>query len=118
MIEEFRKKRAELWKVDLSIFDAPLDIVEMFEYNWHNKISLFEYQGKWGYCLRVWTGDVAGVFYGPFFSFCDPYPSRFDALAGAVDEFLAHCEGSKHKITPKLIIWARSLITPQQLKLI
>lgn len=115
--ENFRKRRANLWSVEIAALDNPIEIAEKFQYDILNEIRLFEYQGQWGYCLRVWAGDTAGVFYGPFLSFCDPYSDRMAALTGAVDELLECCVGSTRKSTGSMVAWAKSLVLPGQLRM-
>lgn len=115
----FHHRRAELWGITLDEIDTvPLTIRETLEYNWRNKIGLFRFRGQWGFCLHVWPGDVAGEFYGPRFSFCDPFPDRMTALESAVNKMLVTCRKSKRPEARRMADWAVNLITPQQLRLI
>lgn len=118
--EKFRKRRADLWCITVDELDTPLTIIETLEYNWSNKIDLFVYDEKWSYCMHVWPprGDVTGHFYGPRFSFCDPYPDRLTALESAVNKMLTIYAKSNHRETKYLVEWAKSLILPTQLRLI
>ncbi len=114
----FRKRRAALWGADLDELDTMQTVSEMLEYNWSNRICLFEFRGKWGFCLHVWPGDVAGEFYGAWLSVCDPYENRQTTLEAAVDRMLEAYMRSNRPEAKNLIWWAKSLITPQQLRLI
>ena len=118
--EKFRKRRAALWCITVGELDTiTLTISESLEYNWRNKIGLFVYDKKWSYCLHVWPGgDVAGQFYGPHFSFCDPYPERQTALESAVNKMLAVYGESNRHGTKHLADWAKSLILPTQMSLL
>lgn len=113
----FCKRRAALWGGNLDDLDAPQTVRETLEYNWSNRICLFEFRGKWGFCLHVWPGDVAGEFYGAWLSSCDPYPNRQIVLENAVRKMLETYEKSNRRETKRLIAWAKSLITPKQLSL-
>lgn len=114
----FRKRRAALWEVTLDEFDTLQTIIEVLEYNWANKISLFTFRDKWSYCLHVWPGDVGGEFYGPSFSLCDPFPDRQSAIENAVEKMQITYKKSQRAEAKKMLAWAFSLITPQQLRLL
>lgn len=94
----------------------PPPIVEVLE--WRSKtrkhdyarINLFIFNEKWGYCLNV-AERGSGRHYGPFLKFCDPYPSRQDAVLAAAREVMSIANG------PELRAWARSLTKPVQLEL-
>ena len=113
----FRSRRATLWGITLDEYDTLQTIIEVLEHDWANKISLFTFRGRWSYCLHVWPGDVAGEFYGPWFASCDPYPDRQTAIENAVGKMLKTYEKSNRRETKRLIAWAKSLITPQQLRM-
>ncbi len=117
-INSFRNRRTELWNITIDEMDTiVLTISETLEYDWRNRISLFQFRGKWGFCMHVWPGDEAGEFYGPRFSFCDPYPDRMAAIAAAVDKMLNIYKKSRRKEAKYMIIWAKSLLEPKQLRM-
>ena len=94
----------------------PIPIVESLAWRgkpeWHRAtISLFTFNGMWGYCPSVTTRD-RGFDYGSFLKFCNPHPTRQAAIAAAADEISSKVQDNK------LIRWARSLAEPQQLSLL
>lgn len=112
-------RRADIWSVSIEDIEGEKNIVETVEYDSSNKIHLFEFKRKWGYCLHIWPQPYErGIFFGPLLVFCDPHPHRHAALVAAVN-FLAECyRRSKKTETKKVLEWAKSLITPKQLRLI
>lgn len=124
LIRKVHKRRALLWgSDDPADADRWHEIVETLrppgedEDSDANMIRLFVFREQWGYCLRVMVGTLhAGCGYGPLLSFCDPYSTRYEALCAASAKVLKYCEhGDPHS---KMIAkWARSLVTPQQLKM-
>lgn len=122
LIHKIRKRRALLWgSDDPGDADRWHEIVETLrppgEDSGANTIRLFVFREQWGYCLHLWVGNVAGMGYGPFLSFCDPYPTRHEALCAASAEVLKYCEHSDPH-SKMIAKWATSLVTPQQLSIL
>lgn len=82
------------------------------------KIRLFTYNDQYGYCLSIrlkgqWS------FYGPFLGFSDPYPTRRLALDAASLKIIQTAQEHGDPAEKRRVgAWAKSLITPKQLRLI
>ncbi len=82
------------------------------------KIKLFTYNGQYGFCLdirleRQWST------YGPFSGFSDPYPTRRLALDAASLKVIQTAQEHGNPTEKRRVIaWAKSLITPKQLRLL
>ena len=82
------------------------------------KIRLFTYNGQYGFCLNIRLKGQWSA-YGPFFGFSDPHPTSRLALDAAIIKIIktAQEHGSPAE-KRKVVAWAKSLITPKQLRLI
>ena len=99
----------------------PLDEVVSPEFN-NSTIGLFQLNEFWGYTLTV-NLTHASMGYKGFLMFCEPHPTRFEALEAATESVLKYI----HRDVPHtqedeaLIIrldrWVQSLLLPQQLTL-
>lgn len=82
------------------------------------KIRLFTYNGQYGYCLDIRLKGQWSA-YGPFLGFSDPYPTHRLALDAAslkiIQAAQEHGDPAEKRRVGK---WAKSLITPKQLRLI
>ena len=85
----------------------------------NEEIRLFTLNGQWGFSMDI-DGGNEGWGYLSFLKFCEPYPTREDALRGAVryieESFArAHVKDSHSKA---VLAWAQSLCqASMQLKL-
>ena len=87
----------------------PIHISEVLRFDRNNLIRLFEFNGKWSFCLTITPKRSEGVHYGPFLKFCDPYPDRQTALEAARDKIVERCEDGP------VIAWAKYISGPQQI---
>jgi len=71
---------------------------------------LFTFNDLWGYCLNV-RGKEFGWRYGPLFKFCEPYPTREDAVIAAGNAIYKYLTtGNNHgRVDSKLKTWAKGL---------
>ena len=82
------------------------------------KIRLFTYNGQYGYCLDIHLEGQWSL-YGPFLGFSDPYPTSWLALDAASLKVIQTAQEHGNPTEKRRVIaWAKSLITPKQLRLI
>lgn len=75
------------------------------------KVRLFVFNGRWGYSLD-YIGGHQGFSYGNFLKFCNPHPTRIDALVDVPNALRR-----RRNVAPEVIRWAQTLSEPQQMTL-
>ena len=80
------RRSSEKWGLDY-VHEEAIPITEVLKAEdgaRRNQIQLFEFNDKWGFCLCI-NGRKRGVIYGAFLKFCNPYPTRDEALRAALE---------------------------------
>jgi hypothetical protein len=94
--------------------EEPIPTVETHQYEKDRvrcRVHVFTFNGRWGFSLG-YTDARQGFDYGNFLKFCQPHPSRVDALAAAAAEL-----AQRRDVAPDVLRWAEALSRPQQLAL-
>jgi hypothetical protein len=76
----------------------------------YTEISLVTLNGRYSFTV-CYQWQTRGCGYLPFLKFCDPYPTRTEALDAALAEL------KNAKPPPEVQAWIRTLAEPQQLSL-
>ena len=99
------KRSSEKWGLDY-VHEEAIPITEVLKAEdgaRRNQVKLFEFNGRWGFCLHI-NGRKRGMIYGAFLKFCDPYPTRHEALRAAIERVAEIGDGDAF-----LLQWAKEL---------
>lgn len=105
-------RASQKWGLD-SVYIESVPASETFEVTLGpqpNRIELFRLNGQWGFSMTIDGGDV-GFGYSSFLKFCDPYPTRGDAIDGAIRYIEKRFTENRvtHSRSKAVLAWARSL---------
>lgn len=100
------------WGLD-AVYTESVPTVETFETKLGpqpNEIRLFTLNGQWGFSMCIDGGDLA-FGYSSFLKFCDPYPTREDAIEGAIRYIEQRfAEANAKQLRSKAVLaWAQGL---------
>lgn len=84
-------------------------------YNWAT-IQIVTLNGQWSFCASFSVHE-SGVHFGPFLKFCDPLPTRQDALRAAIQFLRSHGATKETRVSAWLNDIEAQEITPRQLPL-
>lgn len=114
-------KASRKWGLD-AVYAECVPTVESFETKLGpqpNEIRMFTLNGLWGFSMSIDGGDL-GFGYSSFLKFCEPYPTREDAIDGAIlyiEQQFAKAN-AKHLRSKAVLAWAQGLRqASRQLKL-
>lgn len=100
------------WGLD-SVYTESVPASETFEVSLGpqpNRIELFTLNGQWGFSMTIDGGDL-GFGYSSFLKFCDPYPTREDAIDAAIRFIEKRFSEARvtHSRSKAVLAWAQGL---------